>query len=197
MDHGQLAEIRALRRPNWHEYFMAMAKLAAIRSTCTSRPVGCVIAYENRILATGYNGPPSGYPHCIDKNKQNYLYCARRENNIANAEKLQYCQAVHAEENAIRLIQEYELTELAAGATAYVTLSPCIRCIEALGEFGIEHVYYEHQYESCNKEEDEKWRKLAKSTFKTYKEFKLPFEIKMKIFGTISEITSMRALASK
>ncbi|MGB2803759.1 MAG: cytidine deaminase, partial [Candidatus Zixiibacteriota bacterium] len=47
-------------RPSWDEYFMSIAELAATRSTCLRRQFGAVIVKDKKILATGYNGAPSG-----------------------------------------------------------------------------------------------------------------------------------------
>src|SRR4028119_2064343 len=51
-------------RPSWDEYFLMLAKLAATRSTCLAFPVGAVITKNRQVLATGYNGSPSGSAHC-------------------------------------------------------------------------------------------------------------------------------------
>lgn len=53
-------------RPNWNEYHLLQAKLAAVRSTCNSRPQGAVLVLDNRIIATGYNGALPGQEHCSD-----------------------------------------------------------------------------------------------------------------------------------
>ena len=47
-------------RPSWDEYFMKMANDVATRTTCLRRGVGAVIVKDRRILATGYNGVPTG-----------------------------------------------------------------------------------------------------------------------------------------
>ena len=51
-------------RPSWDRYFMDMAYHVASRTTCLRRAVGAVIVKDKRILATGYNGAPSGVRHC-------------------------------------------------------------------------------------------------------------------------------------
>ncbi|HLO48166.1 MAG TPA: cytidine deaminase, partial [Kamptonema sp.] len=51
-------------RPTWDEYFLMLAKLAATRSTCLAFPVGAVIVKDRQVVATGYNGSPSGSAHC-------------------------------------------------------------------------------------------------------------------------------------
>ena len=51
-------------RPSWDEYFMRISHEVATRSTCPRLAVGAVIVRDKRILTTGYNGSPSGLPHC-------------------------------------------------------------------------------------------------------------------------------------
>ena len=53
-------------RPSWDEYFMKMANDVATRTTCLRRGVGAVIVKDRRILATGYNGVPTGLTHCSE-----------------------------------------------------------------------------------------------------------------------------------
>src|SRR2546427_13179450 len=42
---------------------MILAFAAALRSTCLSRRVGCVIVRDGQVIATGYNGTPKGTWH--------------------------------------------------------------------------------------------------------------------------------------
>ena len=51
-------------RPSWDQYFMQLAGLAAQRSNCMKRRVGCVLVRENRVISTGYNGTPRGTTNC-------------------------------------------------------------------------------------------------------------------------------------
>ena len=51
-------------RPNWDEYFMQLASLAARRSNCMKRRVGCVLVREKRVISTGYNGTPRNSRNC-------------------------------------------------------------------------------------------------------------------------------------
>src|SRR5579875_2687732 len=55
-----------MERPTWDQYFMTIARQVSERSTCPRAKVGAVIVRERNILATGYNGAPSGFPHCTD-----------------------------------------------------------------------------------------------------------------------------------
>lgn len=51
-------------RPNWDQYFMQLASLAAQRSNCMKRRVGCVLVRERRVISTGYNGTPRNLKNC-------------------------------------------------------------------------------------------------------------------------------------
>lgn len=51
-------------RPSWDQYFMQLASLAAQRSNCMKRRVGCVLVRESRVISTGYNGTPRHLLNC-------------------------------------------------------------------------------------------------------------------------------------
>lgn len=51
-------------RPSWDQYFMQLASLAARRSNCMKRRVGCVLVREKRVISTGYNGTPRNIRNC-------------------------------------------------------------------------------------------------------------------------------------
>ena len=51
-------------RPHWDQYFMQLASLAAQRSNCMKRRVGCVLVREKRVISTGYNGTPRNLKNC-------------------------------------------------------------------------------------------------------------------------------------
>ena len=51
-------------RPGWDQYFMQLAALAAQRSNCMKRRVGCVLVREKRVISTGYNGTPRNLKNC-------------------------------------------------------------------------------------------------------------------------------------
>lgn len=59
----KLAEEERLR-PSWDQYFMRLASLAAQRSNCMKRRVGCVLVREKRVISTGYNGTPRHLKNC-------------------------------------------------------------------------------------------------------------------------------------
>jgi dCMP deaminase len=127
-----------MARPSWDEYFMEIARLVVSRSTCLRRQVGAVIVKDKKILATGYNGAPSGLAHCIDRG------CLRDELGIPAGERHELCRGLHAEQNAI--IQAAYHGVSINGATLYCTNFPCIICTKMLINAGITRVVYERGY---------------------------------------------------
>ena len=126
-------------RPGWDELFMELARLMARRSTCVRRQVGAVLVRENRVLASGYNGPPSGMPHCADLGG-----CLREKLGVPSGERQEICRAIHAEQNAVL---QLAITGLSGrGATAYVTAHPCFTCAKLLVQLGVVRVVYADGY---------------------------------------------------
>jgi len=132
-------------RPNWDEYFLMLAKLAATRSTCLAFPVGAVITKNRQVLATGYNGSPSGSVHCT---AQGFCYPGLSS---CDASKTLPSRAVHAEANAIAAAAKHGIST--AGASIYVTLEPCIYCLKLVISAGIREVFYETGFNSGEKAE--------------------------------------------
>lgn len=131
-------KIIAPKRPSWDEYFLEMANLVSKRSTCLRRSVGAVLVREKRILATGYNGAPSGLKHCIE------IGCLRLKLNIPSGERHELCRALHAEQNA--LIQASLHGISVKGATLYATTQPCVICAKMLINAGIKEIVITQGY---------------------------------------------------
>lgn len=131
------------QRPNWDEYFLMIAKLAATRSTCLAFPVGAVIVKNKQVLATGYNGSPSGSVHCTS---QGFCY---PELSSCDASKILPSRSVHAEANAIAQAARHGIST--SGAIIYVTLEPCLSCLKLIISAGIKEVFYETPFNSGEK----------------------------------------------
>ena len=123
---------RKKMRTSRDRYYMAIAKLTATRSTCDRANVGAVAVKDKRIIMSGYNGSPSGTPHCYDAFDGHILengHCVR---------------TVHAEQN---IITQCAKTGIALeGATIYVTHFPCEICCKLLLSAGIKEVIYAKEY---------------------------------------------------
>ncbi len=112
---------------SWDEYFMAVAKLAGMRSKDPNTQVGaCIVSQDHKILSMGYNGFPMG---CSDDE----FPWAR----VGDAVDTKYAYVTHAELNAI-LNYRGNLE----GATLYVSLFPCNECAKAIIQSGIKTVVY-------------------------------------------------------
>ncbi len=114
---------------SWDEYFMGVAKLAAMRSKDPNTQVGaCIVSEDNKILSMGYNGFPRG---CSDDE----FPWVREGDPLDN----KYFYTTHSELNAILNYRGGSLE----GSKMYVTLFPCNECAKAIIQAGIKSFVYE------------------------------------------------------
>jgi len=132
-------------RPDWDTYFMDMAKLASRRSSCLRRAVGAVLVKDRRLLATGYNGVPSGVTHC------EVTGCLRDKLSVPSGERHELCRGLHAEQNAI--IQAAFHGVSIRDAVLYCTNLPCIICAKMLINAGVRRIVYVEGYADALTEE--------------------------------------------
>ena len=117
-------------RPDWDSYFMKIANAVSERSTCDRALVGCVLVLDKRILTTGFNGSPTGQPHCDE---------------VGHLMVEDHCvRTIHAETNAI--IQAALHGVSTKGSTCYVTHFPCMNCAKVLVNAGITRLVYGVSY---------------------------------------------------
>lgn len=115
-------------RKGWDVYFMDIAHRVAERSTCDRRQVGAVIVKDRRIKGAGYNGSPSGLPHCLTEGcLMINSHCIR---------------TIHAEINALLECTPDERQ----GATIYITDRPCSECSKVIINCGIVRVVFDRDY---------------------------------------------------
>ena len=124
---------------------MDITHLVAKRSTCIRRQVGAILVKDKRILATGYNGAPSGIVHCLD------IGCLREKNRVPSGERHELCKGSHAEQNAI--VQAATHGTPIKDATLFCTNLPCSICIKLIINAGIKTVLYEEGYPDTLSEE--------------------------------------------
>jgi len=116
--------MKKLARLDSDGYFLKIASVVAERSTCRRHHVGAVAVRDKHILATGYNGAPSGLKDCLE------LGCLRDELNIPSGERQEICRGIHAEQNVI--IQASLHGVSLEGSTIYATHTPCVLCAKML-----------------------------------------------------------------
>ena len=101
--------------------YLEMAEIWAQNSYCKRRKVGALLVKDNMIISDGYNGTPSGFENVCEENG-----------------------VLHAEANAISKVAKSGNNS--AGATLYVTASPCIECSKLIIQSGIKRVVYRDEY---------------------------------------------------
>ena len=120
-------------RINVDTYFLQMAKLVGERSTCRRRKVGCVLVdSDNHVVATGYNGVPTHFDHCIE------VPCEGASS--PSGEFLEKCLAVHAEQNAFLQLRSNDTL------TAYLTISQCITCAKMFANSKVKRIVATRPY---------------------------------------------------
>ena len=125
-------------RPSWDEYFMDITRRVATRSTCQRRAVGAILVHDKRIIASGYNGGPSGLAHCLD------IGCLREKLGIPSGQQHELCRGIHAEQNAIIQAARYGVS--IEGSVLYCTTQPCTQCTKMLINAGITEIVYAEGY---------------------------------------------------
>jgi dCMP deaminase len=133
----------ARRRPEREEYFMLLAVATRERAECLGRHVGAVLVQEGRLIATGYNGTPRGFPRC-NAEERGCHRCADKQR-YPSGEAYDVCICVHAEQNA--LLQAARLGYSVDGADCYTTLRPCFGCLKELHQAGVRRVRFLNPWE--------------------------------------------------
>lgn len=123
-------------RATWDETWMATALAVAKRSACERAQAGVVIVDETqRIVATGYNGPPAGI--WVGHERGCAAWCPRGAGG-PQGDPTSYddCVAVHAEQNALMFCDRRDRL----GGTLYVTTSVCVTCAKLVANSGLTRV---------------------------------------------------------
>lgn len=107
--------------------YLEMASVWARNSYCKRRQVGALLVKDRMIISDGYNGTPSGFENqCEDENGVTKPY------------------VLHAEANAITKVAKSGNNS--AGATLYITDSPCMECAKLIIQAGVRRVVYGDEY---------------------------------------------------
>jgi len=112
-------------RPSRDKMFTQIASVVAQRSTCDRKHVGAVLVRDNRIISIGYNGSPSGLPHCDDEG------CIHGP--LGNC-----IRTIHAEVNTIAFAARQGIST--ENAMMYITTEPCLDCAKLMINAGIKEV---------------------------------------------------------
>lgn len=149
------------KRLSFMDLFAQTLLITPKRSSCLFVEVGALILdqKENRIVASGYNGPPSCGDNCIE------IGCSRIvSGEIKKGEGL--CRGIHAEINALLQALKYGIK--IGGMSMLSSRKPCYDCAKIIAGSGLNKVYYLFGYK--RKGEDERPEEtLAKAKIETIK----------------------------
>lgn len=116
------------------EYYFRIVETVAERATCNRGKAGAILVKDQRIIATGYAGSPSGTPHCDEADHE----LVKRWDDASGMLTLHCERSTHAEQNA--LIQCARYGPPCDGAKMYCTMFPCYTCAKLLVNAGIKAV---------------------------------------------------------
>lgn len=140
----------------WDHYYMEVALTIRKRANCLHAKVGAVLVLENRIISTGFNGTPAGFPNCekggCERCKQQYYADIGDVARVTDPEfldpngpkHLDLCICVHAEANA--LLSAAKFGNRTDQATLYTTHKPCFSCLKEAMQAGIRRVVWLKDY---------------------------------------------------
>lgn len=127
-------------RPDWDEYFLAIATAVSLRGDCRRSKVGAVIVDRARVLvSSGYNGVDQGEPGCLSG------ACPRGRLDYSERPAggdYGDCISYHAEQNSVKFAIAAGQSHRLVGSTIYVTREPCDGCQELIGSNLISRAVY-------------------------------------------------------
>src|SRR5262245_15116981 len=139
---------------------MGIAEAVQKGANCLGSKVGAVLVVEDRVISTGYNGTPSGFPNCADRGcvrcYDGWLYKNGREPEMSDryhksGQALDRCICVHAEQNAFITAARFGIH--VNGSTLYTTTSPCFGCLKEALQAGVRRIVYREWYEASYNDE--------------------------------------------
>lgn len=141
----------------WDNRMLKICEQVSGWSNCLSRKVGAVLVIDKTIIATGYNGPPRGIPHCgPDRMKKDVMLnklsrdktfrttgndsmCPRQRLGYQSGQGLELCPAAHAEANSI--VNAARTGVCVKNSTMYMNCGiPCKECLKLIINAGISEI---------------------------------------------------------
>lgn len=153
-----MIELEAVKkkRIKWDNYYHSICEKVGENSLCLSRKIGAILVRDKIIVATGYNGPPRGIPHCGEERllkdktlpkdlhleEGAYETCPRKVMGYSSGKGMEICTATHAEVNCI--INAARLGVPVSETTMYMNcIVSCFECMKVLINSGIKELVVE------------------------------------------------------
>lgn len=123
------------KRPSKDEIWSVVAAVISMSGTCARLKVGCVLVDNHgRVCGTGYNGPASGLPNCIEHPCEGAC--------VGVGKGTGTCDALHAEQNALITCKfPFEID------TCYVSTAPCRDCLKMLMGTSCKRIVFLDEYQ--------------------------------------------------
>lgn len=156
-----------MMKPTWDEYYIKMLETVSLRASCDRGKSSAIIVRDNRILATGYVGSPSGLPSCDEVGHELVRRTEIHEDLTPKSTKncpdmslpeitlipSTHCiRTIHAEQNAILNCARNGVSTLES--TLYCTMTPCRNCAMAIIQAGIIRVVAWNPYQKDSDTKD-------------------------------------------
>lgn len=131
-----------MHRISKDDWYMEIAKVISMRSTCIRAHAGAIVVKNDAIISTGYSGAPRGESNCCDMG-----VCERDKLGIEPGKNYEICRSIHAEANAILNAARNGVSVL--GSMMYIYFErldgqktkhngPCLMCSRMVKNVGIE-----------------------------------------------------------
>lgn len=143
----------------WDRYFYGICEAVSLNSKCLSRKIGAILVKDRSVIATSYNGPPRGIPHCSSRSRRKFLHeslgensfkrewidseidvCPRKLMGFKSGEGLDICNAAHSERNLINQCARLGISVEGLDIYMNASVTPCKECILELIQVGISNV---------------------------------------------------------
>ena len=143
-------DVIQLSDPTWHrhDFYMRLALVVESGAKCLGSHVGAVIVRDDRVLGSGYNGTPAGYPNCteIERGCRRCALRAERPDAGLSGKLYDICLCVHAEQNAMATAARFGTA--IDGAVLYTTLQPCFNCLKELMQVRLRGVLFRRDWQA-------------------------------------------------
>lgn len=129
------------------DYYMNIAKIVSMRSTCIRAHAGTIIVKNDVVISTGYNGSPRGEPNCCDLG-----VCERDKLKIEPGKNYELCRSVHSEANSIINAARSGVSIIDGDMYIYFERldgqkkkhgGPCLMCSRMIKNVGIHNIFFE------------------------------------------------------